>query len=105
MVEKVIVSLDPERKKVELFGSAVYAARAMGVSKQAICYAIATGGKCAGRKWKRSAAFFIVRSGRILAVCQKDGNNYLDMGAARAFKEKDVDKVVDVTVRMWEATL
>lgn len=105
MVEKVIVSLDPERKKVELFGSAVEAARAVGVSKQAISYAITTGGRCAGRKWKRSATFFVVRSGKILAVCQKDGNVYLDMGAARAFKGKDVDKAVDVTAVMWEATL
>lgn len=105
MVEKVIVSLDPEKRVVELFGSAAYAARAVGVSKQAICYALATGGKCAGRKWKRSAAYYLVKVGRVLAVCQKDGESYLDMGTPRAFKEKEVDKVVDVTVRMWEATL
>lgn len=105
MAEKVVISLDPEKKVAKMYRSTVDAARAEGVSKQAIAYAVKTGGKCAGKNWKRSAALFVVRSGKVLAVCQKEGNGYLDMGAVRVFKGKDVDKAVDVTVAMWEATL
>lgn len=105
MVEKVVISLDPEKKVVKMYPSSVEAARSEGVSKQAVAYAVKTGGSCAGKKWKRSPALYVVRAGKALAVCQKEGNAYIDLGIARVFKGKDVDKVVNVTVTMWEATL
>ena len=90
---------------MEIFGSLVEAAKAAGVSKQAIAFAIRTGGTCAGRKWKRSARFLLVKAGGKFAVCQKEGTSFIDLGTPRVFKGKDVDKVVDVTAVMWEATL
>lgn len=105
MAEKVVISIDPEKKVVKMYRSSVEAARAEGVSKQAIAYAIKTGGLCAKKNWKKSNALFVVKAGKVFAVCQKDGNAYIDLGIARVFKGKDVDKVVNVTVTMWEATL
>lgn len=104
MVEKVIISLDRVLKKAQMYRSMVEAAKDMGVSKQAIEYAVKKGGSCAGKKWKKSHRFLLVKANGKFAVCNKDGNNYIDLGTPRVFKGREIDKIVDITIPMWEAT-
>lgn len=105
MEKSIVISLDREKKQVKIYESAAEAANDVGVTKQAVSYAVRNGSVCAGKLWKKTTRIYMVRIGRRMIVCQKSGGVFYDMGSDERYTEADVTRTVDATELLWKSTL
>lgn len=101
MSERVVLAWDVAGKSAVLYNSLSEASRELGVTRQAIAYAVKNKGVCAGKTWRWVPRIFAVKTAGRYWICRIRQGVFTEMSDGRQFKK--VDKAVDITFQMWNS--
>lgn len=104
MNDEAIISYYGLNRKVQIYDSAAEAARDAGVTKQAVSYAIRSGGKCSDKYWKKVKRIFVIKKDNGYFVCYKNGDMFKVLSKDEYWPVQSIAKrdVADITAPMWE---
>lgn len=100
---KALIGKDVKSGAIRMFESAVDAARALGVSQQAVSSAVKGKGVCRGLRMRYVPRLFVakLRSGELRVVTAAVGGAFEVVGEKVRIGRERVERFVDVTEEMW----